>query len=206
MSLDLDKIRATADRVAASHSLEVVDVEFSGGVKFRTLRVFIEKNAEARRKLAELAANAEAGAALDPAEPLPILPAGVAPEQLSGTTHEDCTQFAEDFGTVIDVEDLVPGSEYTLEVSSPGLERKLTTPADFTRFLNSLAKLRLFQPIGEGQGNRHFEGRMTAFDGITLTLDPSAMKQKTKGRKAAASPPILIAFANIEKANLIPEI
>ena len=43
-------------------------------------------------------------------------------------THEDCAQFAQDFGTVLDVEDLIPGAEYTLEVSSPGLERKLSNP------------------------------------------------------------------------------
>ena len=59
MALQLDTIRATADRIAASHSLDVVDLEFSGGAKFRTLRVFIEKNAEMRAKLAAKAANDE---------------------------------------------------------------------------------------------------------------------------------------------------
>ena len=106
---------APAERVAASHHLEVVDVEFQGGAKFRTLRVFIEKNAAERAKLA---AAAEAGEVED-------LPKGVPVELLSGVTHEDCATFAQDFGTVLDVEDLIPGAEYTLEVSSPGLERKL---------------------------------------------------------------------------------
>ncbi len=57
MAVQLDQIRATAERVAASHNLELVDVEFQGGVKFRTLRVFVEKNAVERAKLAELAAS-----------------------------------------------------------------------------------------------------------------------------------------------------
>ena len=115
MALNLDTIRATADRVAASHHLEVVDLEFQGGAKFRTLRVFIEKNAEERAKLAAIAAEEDAAAR----------PKGVPVEMLSGVTHEDCAAFAQDFGTVLDVEDLMPGTEYTLEVSSPGLERKL---------------------------------------------------------------------------------
>ena len=117
MALQLDTIRATAERVAASHHLDLVDLEFQGGGKLRTLRVFIEKNAAERARLAEQAA---AGAS--------ELPKGVPVEMLSGVTHEDCATFAQDFGTVLDVEDLIPGAEYTLEVSSPGLERKLLGP------------------------------------------------------------------------------
>ena len=56
MAVQIDQIRATAERVAASHQLEVVELEYQGGSKFRTLRVFIEKDAAARAKLAELAA------------------------------------------------------------------------------------------------------------------------------------------------------
>ena len=52
MALQIDAIRSTAERVAASHHLEVVEVEFQGGAKFRTLRVYIEKNAAERAKLA----------------------------------------------------------------------------------------------------------------------------------------------------------
>ena len=134
MALQLDTIRATADRVAASHQLEIVELEFSGGAKHRILRIFIEKNEAARAALIELAANAEAGAPLDPLEPVPVLPAGIAPELLSGVTHDDCVAFTQDFGTLLDIEDLIPGAEYTLEVSSPGLERKLTKAADYIRF------------------------------------------------------------------------
>ncbi len=58
-------------------------------------------------------------------------------EQLSGVTHEDCAAFSRDFGVLLDVEDLVPGAEYTLEASSPGLDRKLSQPEDFERFLGA---------------------------------------------------------------------
>ncbi len=203
MALSLDTIRALADRVARSHALEIVELEFSGGVKFRTLRVFIEKDAEARARLVELARAAEAGAPLDPLEPVPVLPSGVPAEMLSGVTHEDCEVFTRDFGTLIDVEDLIPGGEYTLEVSSPGLERKLATPADFSRFTGSLIKLQTFTAVEQ---NRHFQGRLTAFEGSTLTIDLAAIKQKGKARKTPAEQTISVPLANVEKANLIPEI
>ena len=189
MALHLDTIRATADRVAASHGLEVVDVEFAGGGgKHRALRVFLEKNAAGRAALAKHTED---------------LPKGVPVELLSGVTHEDCEQFARDFGTVLDVEDLVPGSEYTLEVSSPGLERKLRGPADYTRFQGSLVKLQTFTPV---ENNRHFTGRLSAFDGQRITLDLSAVKQKGKAKKTLTSQTVTIDLANVEKANLVAEI
>jgi ribosome maturation factor RimP len=193
MALPLDTIRATADRVAASHGLEVVDVEFAGGGgKHRALRIFVEKNTEGRAALAQHAA-----------ENPDTLPKGVPVELLSGVTHEDCEQFARDFGTLLDVEDLVPGSEYTLEVSSPGLERKLRGAADYTRFQGSLVKLQTFTPV---ENNRHFTGRLTAFDGQRLTLDLSAVKQKGKAKKTLTSQSVTIDLANVEKANLVAEI
>ena len=200
MALQIETIRATADRVAASHGLDIVDLEFTGGSKHRALRVFVEKDAEGRAKLAEIAAAAE-GDTL--AEDAPILPRGVSAELLSGVTHEDCATFARDFGTVLDVEDLVPGAEYTLEVSSPGLERKLLRPSDYERFRGSLAKVQTFTPV---HNNRHYTGRLTAFDGIQLTLDLSAIKQKGKAKKTLTSETVEIPLANVEKANLVAEI
>jgi ribosome maturation factor RimP len=203
MALNIDQIRAIADRVAASHHLEIVDIEFSGGAKHRTLRVFIEKDAPTRAALINLAKNAEAGDPLDPTESVPVLPAGVPAEMLSGVTHEDCVVFTRDFGTLLDIEDLVPGAEYTLEVSSPGLERKLVTAADFTRFTGTLVKLQTFTAI---DANRHFQGRLTSFVNNAVTIDLSAIKQKGKARKTASAATVEIPFSNIEKANLIPEI
>ena len=193
MALQLETIRATADRVAASHSLDVVDLEFTGGAKHRQLRVFLEKDAAARAKLAETAASDEAAG----------LPKGVPVETLSGTTHEDCASFARDFGTVLDVEDLIPGAEYTLEVSSPGLERKLFKAADYERFNGSLVKIKTFAPV---ENNRHFTGRLTAFADGNITLDLSAVKQKGKAKKTLTTQIVEISLANVEKANLVAEI
>src|ERR1035438_5506618 len=61
-------------------------------------------------------------------------------DPLAGVTHEACANFSREFGTILDVEDAMPGS-YTLEVSSPGLDRKLVKAADFTRFTGSRLKL-----------------------------------------------------------------
>lgn len=211
MALDLDKIRAAAEHVAESYGLEVVDVEFVGGGKHRVLRVSIEKGAAGRAKLAaEAKAAAEQGApgidceSGDGRVPAAVLRGELSTEHLSGVTHEDCERFSHDFGTLIDVEDLVPGSEYLLEVSSPGLDRKLSKPADYERFRGSLMKLQTFQPVA---GNRHWQGRLTAVTNGRITLDRSAIQAKGKAKKAAAGDALVeIELANIEKAHLIPEL
>ncbi len=123
MALDLDKIRATAQRVAVSHGLDVVEIEYVSAAKQRALRVFVEKNASERARLAEAArAAGEEEAAEKGLIPAAVAQGNLTMDQLAWVTHEDCEQFSVDFGTVVDVEDLVPGAEYTLEVSSPGAQ------------------------------------------------------------------------------------
>ena len=181
-----------AERVAATYGMDVVDVEFQGNAKFRTLRVFLEKTEAERAKLIEAAA----------AEGADLLPKGVPAESLSGVTHEDCARFAQDFGPLLDVEDVVPGAEYTLEVSSPGLERRLTTAKEFTRFTGSLIKVKTTEPLN---GNKQWQGRLESFTDDRLTLDLSAVKQKGKAKKAAAEERIVILRSQVEKAHLVPE-
>lgn len=193
MALQMDEIRRLAERVAASHHLEVVEVEFGGGGKSRALRIYVEKDAAERKRIAERAA---AGEAVD-------VPKGVPVELLSGVTHEDCAAFATDFGTLLDVEDVVPGAEYTLEVSSPGLERKLTRAEEFARFQGSLVKVKTFTPVND---SRMWMGRLTGFADGVLRIDLAAVKQKGKAKKAAAAETIEIPLSNVEKANLVAEI
>ena len=124
-------------------------------------------------------------------------------DPLAGVTHEDCANFSREFGTILDVEDVMPDS-YTLEVSSPGLDRKLIKAADFTRFTGSRLKLTTRQPVND---NRHFEGRLESFTDGRLTLDLSVASHKSRKKMgAAAGEKIEIEFANVEKANLVPEI
>jgi ribosome maturation factor RimP len=205
MALQMETIRATADRIAASHQLEIVELEFTGGSKHRSLRVFVEKNEVARAQMAAQMAEqmaepiSEKGKGGSGAGVFPRVPV----ETLSGISHEDCANFARDFGTVLDVEDLIPGAEYTLEVSSPGLERKLLKPADYQRFQGSLAKVQTFTPVAN---NRHFTGRLIAFDGAAFTLDLSAARQKGKAGKAPSVQMVAISLENVERAHLVAEV
>ena len=193
MAFQVDDIRRLAERVAASHRLEVVDLEFGGGGKSRALRVFLEKDAEERARLKERVA---AGDAED-------VPSGVPVELLSGVTHEDCAAFATDFGTLLDVEDVVPGGEYTLEVSSPGLERKVSRPEEFERFSGSLIKIKTFAPVN---GNRVWTGRLVGFRDGVVRIDLAAVKQKGKTKKAAPAEVLEVPLKDVEKANLVAEI
>jgi len=186
--------------VAASHGLDVVDIEFIGPAKERTLRIFLEKNAEGR---ARFKAAIAAGEGVDDL-PESLAEGTLSVDQLSFITHEDCAAFSRDFGVLLDVEDLIPGAEYTLEASSPGLDRKLSKAEEFERFMGSLVKIQTFEPI---RNNRHWQGRLVAGTGIegTVTLDLNAVKQNSKSRKAGVST-VEIALGNIEKAQLVPEI
>jgi ribosome maturation factor RimP len=120
-----------------------------------------------------------------------------------GVTHEDCAHLSREVGTILDVEDLVSGGSYTLEVSSPGLDRKLLRPADYQRFTGSRVKLTTRQPLN---GNRYFEGRLESFQEGRLTLDVSAARKKFRPKDDTASEKLEIELANVEKANLVPEI
>jgi ribosome maturation factor RimP len=176
MALELDRVREIAERVAASSGLDVVEVEFRGSGNARMLRVFLDK------------------------------PGAAGGDPLAGVTHGDCANFSREFGTILDVEDAI-SSSYTLEVSSPGLDRKLTKAAEFERFVGSRMKVMTRNPVNN---NRYFEGRLESFREGRLTLDLSvASKKSRKKMGAAAAEPgqkIEIEFANVEKANLVPEI
>src|SRR5204863_7262643 len=173
MAFDEQKVRSIADRVAGSSGLEIADIEFHGAGKHRMLRVFIDRP----------------GA-------IPSL------NHPDGVTHEDCANFSREFGTILDVEDVMPGGSYLLEVSSPGLDRKLSRAADFERFRGHRMKLMTRQPVNN---NRHFEGNLESFENGKLVLDMSAARRKLRPKEGQA-PKVEIELANVEKANLVPEI
>jgi ribosome maturation factor RimP len=104
-----------------------------------------------------------------------------------GITHADCELVSQQVGTILDVEDVVPGGRYTLEVSSPGIERKLLRPRDYERFQGKKVKIALRDPI---EGRRHWEGVLANFENSLVTLE--------------AAPGKLIQFPleQVQKANL----
>jgi len=104
----------------------------------------------------------------------------------NGVTHQDCSEVSLHVGTVLDVEDFIHAS-YTLEVSSPGIERGLYKRQDYERFAGSLAKLRTRKPIN---GQRNFRGRLVGIDGEDVLFE-----DRTSGR-------VRVPFEVIAKANL----
>ena len=108
----------------------------------------------------------------------------------TGVTHGDCENVSQQVGTILDVEDAIPGGRYTLEVSSPGLDRKLIKPQDFERFAGKKIKVVLRTPI---DNSRRMEGTLAGLEGESLKLDLNPERS------------VLIPLAQVERANLKPE-
>ncbi|MDQ3806395.1 MAG: ribosome maturation factor RimP [Acidobacteriota bacterium] len=103
-----------------------------------------------------------------------------------GVTHEDCSEVSRHIGAVFDVEDFI-SSSYTLEVSSPGLERGLYKRADYERFAGRPARIKSRAAVN---GQRNFTGRLVGVEGDSVVFD-----DKTNGR-------VMIPLAEVAKANL----
>ncbi len=104
-----------------------------------------------------------------------------------GVSLRDCENVSQQLSAILDVEDLVPGGSYTLEVSSPGLERKLARPRDFERFVGRKVKLVLRKPV---EDQRYWEGVLASFAQGVVTLEPGP------GRR------LQVPLEHIERANL----
>lgn len=130
--MDIEGIRAIAERVTRSEGLFLVDVELKGGRIHQLLRVYIDK-----------------------------------PE---GVTHADCQLVSEQLSAILHVEDPFPGS-YTLEVSSPGLDRELRKPTDFEHFTGRRARVVLREPL---DGQSVLEGRLAGYEAGKVRLDLGA--------------------------------
>ena len=169
--MNLEKIREAAERVARSEGLEVVDVEWKIG-KQRFLRVYIDRLP-----------------AMNPAE---ALEEEWVADPYAKVSHADCERVSQQLSVILDVEELIPGPGYTLEVSSPGLDRALKKAAEFERFAGRLAKISTSEPIGEA---KFFEGRLKGFaDG--------KVRMELKGKDARV---VEIPLETIRKANLVVE-
>jgi len=110
-------------------------------------------------------------------------------DKAGGVSHSDCQAVSEQLGVLLDVEDLVPGPRYILEVSSPGLDRKLSKASEFERFTGRLARISTIEPI---ENVTFFEGRLAG-------CGEGRVKVDVKGRI------VEIPLAGIRKANLVVE-
>jgi ribosome maturation factor RimP len=166
--VNLEKVREAAERVARSEGLEVVDVEWKIG-KQRFLRVYIDRVPQA---------SAAEGQAVS--DPYPKI------------SHADCERVSQQLSVILDVEELIPGPGYILEISSPGMDRALKKPSDFERFVGRLAKVSTEEPIEQA---KFFEGRLKGFaDG--------KVRMELKGKDARI---VEIPLELIRKANLVVE-
>ena len=193
--MDLEKIRAAAERVARSEGLEIVDVEWKVG-KQRFLRVYIDKVPGGR----EAANIPKPTATMSDAVGTILLQGSgqggateVVHDPYPKISHSDCQRVSQQLSVILDVEDLIPGpAGYTLEVSSPGMDRALKKPADFERFRGRLAKISTSEPVGEA---KFFEGRLAGFaDG--------KVRMELKGKEART---VEVPLEAIRKANLVVE-
>jgi len=164
------KIAEIAERVADPEGLEIVDVELLGSGRGRLLRIFIDRYAASPRP----------GSGEAP------------PDGPLGVSHADCEFISHQVGTILDIEDVIPGDSYTLEVSSPGLERKLSKAKDFERFVGQKAKVVLREPV---ENQRRWEGRLAGISEGVVALEVAA-PMPTAGRV------IHFPLDQVQKANL----
>lgn len=104
-----------------------------------------------------------------------------------GVTHGDCEIVSRELGELLDAGDVIPDDHYTLEVSSPGVERKLTKAADFERFSGKKAKIVTIEPI---ESQKSWEGVLRGVEAEHIILEPSG------GRF------VHIPLAGVKRANL----
>jgi ribosome maturation factor RimP len=174
--VDLEKILAAAERVARSEGLEVVDVEWKIG-KQRFLRVYIDRVAKPAAVISDAAG---------------ILSGEVVNDPFPKISHADCERVSQQLSVILDVEELVPGPGYILEVSSPGMDRALKKATDFERFRGRLARITTTEPVGDA---KFFEGRLAGFAN-------GKVRMELKGRQART---VELPLEAIRKANLVVE-
>jgi ribosome maturation factor RimP len=109
-------------------------------------------------------------------------------DKVGGVGHDDCERMSREVGTLLDVHDLIP-HHYSLEVSSPGLDRPLSTPAHFQRFAGHRAKVRLKAGV---EGRRNFTGAI-------LSADEGRVLLEVDGQEHA------LPLADLERATLVYE-
>jgi len=167
LCVNLEKIRAAAERVARSEGLEVVDVEWKVG-KQRFLRVYIDRVPPLK--------SADGSPAM-PVDPYPKI------------SHADCERVSQQLSVILDVEELVNGPSYVLEVSSPGLDRALRKLEEFERFTGRMVKVWTHEPVEQ----------MTFLEGRIAGVKSGNVRLELKGKVPRT---IDVPLAAIRKANL----
>lgn len=160
---ELSRVRPIAERVADSYGLDVFDLRLRRESVGWILRVVIDR------------------------PPSIAADGSIAPERYEdGISIEECQRVSHDLSAVLDVEDAVDRT-YTLEVSSPGLDRPLRHADDFQRFAGRLAKIVVTEAV---EGQKHFAGRIQGIVADAVLLE--------EGRRVHRVPLAVIARARLE--------
>jgi len=109
-----------------------------------------------------------------------------------GVTLDDCSAVSRELTEILDVEDIIQG-HYTLEVSSPGLNRLLKKPSDFERYTGRLVKIRTFEPLADDAGNMR-----KTFLGELMGFSDNIVRLKLNEGQTASIPMVKVAKANLE--------
>lgn len=105
-----------------------------------------------------------------------------------GIAIEDCETVSREVAALLDVEDPISG-HYTLEVSSPGLDRPLFTAGQYAAYAGELVKITVYAPV---DGRRKFKGPILAVAGETVTIDQDGIE-------------VMLELGNVVKARLVPD-
>ncbi|HEY3381684.1 MAG TPA: ribosome maturation factor RimP [Vicinamibacterales bacterium] len=138
----LDRVRSLAERIAESYGLQVFDLQFRREAVGWILRVTIDRVGQADTQ----------GRPGAPADSVGV---------------DDCRHVSADLSALLDVEDVIE-QKYTLEVTSPGLDRPLRGPADYERFRGRLAQVVTSEPV---DGQKHFRGRLHGIEEDRVVLE-----------------------------------
>jgi ribosome maturation factor RimP len=176
-------VERLATKVVEAAGLELFEVELKGTGRSHYLRVYIDK---------PILADAEPGELPPDVIQNDVPQNGVTQNGVTqnGVTHEDCERVSRDLGELMDQEDPIPGT-YSLEVSSPGVERPLKKWQDWNRFRGQSAKVVLREPLEDG--------KLKSFDGVILETSEA---DRTVTVELGKGHPVTFPFDLVSKAHL----
>jgi ribosome maturation factor RimP len=141
----IDSIRSVAERVARSYGFEIFDVQYRRESSGWVLRIFLDVPWD-----------------------------GESPAGDASVSVEDCERVSRDVSAILDVEAEI-GHHYTLEVSSPGLDRPLRDASDYRRFAGRMAKIVVSEAV---DGQKHFEGRLKGLEQDSVVIETTPGKRQ----------------------------
>jgi ribosome maturation factor RimP len=205
----MEKVEKTAQEIASNIGCYLYDIEFIGLGKNRILRLYIDRDAKStagalapEQLPASLQEDAEEAASEDtvegsPGSGLDVINPEVAPGESRGVSIDDCSRVSKALNAFLDETDIIPGSAYNLEVSTPGLDRILRKAWHFEKVVGKKIWVKVrgsLEQFGVTDSKlknaKQVEDVLTAFDGVTLSFNVKGVDVK-------------IPFSAVEKSKVV---